>query len=322
MMTNVPAIVWSGNLVFGLVSIPVRLYKAARRERIRFHNVARTPRAETPEPPFLTDRIRQMPSRAPEPQSEPEVEPTEAGPADVVRVRNAFVRDDNQRSLTQPEILKGFEVEKDRYVVLEPEEVKAIRPRTSTELDILEFVRLSEIDPTFFETSYYVAPARNGEKPYALLYRALMQTGYAALGTFAMHGREHSAIIRAGRRGLILHTIFYSAEVREAEEYDADPNLVNSKELALAEQFVKALAAKFDPAKLKDTVKERLQALIEERLSETGAESTRRKQDRAEPVPDIMEALRKSLEMARKPVQRESGPKKERGASPQRRRAR
>src|SRR5262249_11161927 len=143
-----------------------------------------------------------------------------------------------------------------------------LRPKTSSQLEIAEFVRLEEIDPIFFETSYYVAPDRAGEKPYALLFQALSETEYAAIGSLAMHGREHATVIRPGKRGLLLHTLFYANEVRADEEQKADPELVTPKELELAKLFVRALAARFEPEKLKDTFEERLQELIRKR-SET-----------------------------------------------------
>ena len=205
--------------------------------------------------------------------------------------------------IEKPQLLKGYEIEPDRYVTFEPREVAALRPQTSSELGIAEFVRLAEIDPIFFETSYYAAPDRGGEKPYSLLYRALFETGYAAIGSLAMHGREHAAVIRPGRRGLILHTLFYANEVRADEEHAADQGLVNPKELELAELFVGALAAKFEPTKLKDTFEERLRELIQKRAStavEPASETTKHK-----PMVDIMEALRKSLELTRKPPQSE-----------------
>src|SRR6185437_7837931 len=123
--------VWRGRLAFGMVAIPVRLYKAARRERLRFHKVYR------------------QPARSPESEPLPEFE---------------------DKPVRAPETLRGYEVEKNRFVVVEPQEVQALRPATSTELDILEFVHLAEIDPIYFDASYYVAPDPGGEKAYALLF--------------------------------------------------------------------------------------------------------------------------------------------------------
>ena len=196
----------------------------------------------------------------------------------------------------QREVLKGFEYEKDRYVVLDRKELAALRPRTSSELEIVEFVRLEEIDPLYFDASYYAAPDRGGEKAYAMLYVALRDTRYAALGTFAMHGREHAAAIRPGTRGLILHTLFYANEIHAGDEYGVDPALVSAKELDLARMFIRTLAGKFEPEKFKDTFEERVREMIEAR-AKTGVAPSEPAPPAA--VPDIMEALRKSLQLAR-----------------------
>jgi DNA end-binding protein Ku len=280
-----------------MVSIPVRLHKAARRERIRFHQVYRP--AGIDEPPEPEERAEPEPFRFTAARKEHPEPP--APPSPVSRVHNQPVVESAEAQVERTDILKGYEIEPDRYVTFRPREVAALRAPTSTELAINEFVQLAEIDPVFFDASYYVAPDRGGEKGYALLHRALAESGYAAIGSVAMHGREHSTVIRPGRRGLIAHTLFYANEVRADEEPAADDGLVNSKELDLAKLFVRALATHFDAAKLKDAYQERLQALIESR-TETAVAA--RPGERA-PVVDIMEALRKSLEAVRKPPARE-----------------
>jgi DNA end-binding protein Ku len=165
-------------------------------------------------------------------------------------------------------------------------------------------VKLSEIEPTFFDASYFVAPDRGGEKPYALLYRALAESGHVAVGAFAMHGREHAAVLRAGQRGLVLHTLYHSNEVGRDEEPGADLNLVSEKELDLAKMLVSSMTAPFDPTKLKDTFQEQVLQLIESRASRAVPGAQIEEPKRA-PVVDIMEALRKSLDAVRKPAQSE-----------------
>lgn len=296
-----PATIWRGRIAFGMVAIPVRLYKAARRERVRFHNVYR-PDA----PPRRTGPRLVVPEPKPEEEAvdfEPET------PLPVARVHHAPVAPLDEtpepRPIPKENILKGFEIEKDRYVVLEPEEIAAVRPRTSTELAISEFVHTAEIDPVYFDASYYVAPEKGAEKPYAVLYGALAETGYAALGALAMHGREHATIIRPGARGLILHTLYFSNEVRSAEEYTSESGLATPKELELAEMYVRALAAKFDPAKLLDAQEERLRAIVESRRPQAAPAAGESAPPAAAP-PDLLDALRKSLAAARKPVKREA----------------
>jgi len=304
-----------------MVSIPVRLHKAARRERIRFRHVYRP--AEIPEAPESDEDVEEeTPTPARQPLAnkvQPFPGPVATGPAPepetVAPVRNMPVGDLNRAPVQASQVLKGFEIEKDRYVTFTPGELAAVRAKTSTELSIAEFVRLQEIDPIFFETSYYAAPDRGGEKPYALLFAALAETDYAAIGSLAMHGREHATVIRAGRRGLILHSLFYQNEVRGDEEYPADRTLVNAKELELAKTVIRALSASFDAAKLKDTFEERLRALIDSRTETAIAAYGQGEAAKPAPVMDIMEALRKSLEMARKP------PASERAKAPAARKA-
>src|SRR5262249_4625399 len=140
------------------------------------------------------------------------------------------------------EILKGYELAKDEFVVLEPEEVAALRPRTSAELEITEFVKVGEIDPLYYETSYYIVPEAGGEKAYNLLFATLKETGHAGMGSLAMHGREHVALIRAGRDALVLHSMFYANEVGRPG-YQVQGEVTSAKELGLAKMLVGALEA-------------------------------------------------------------------------------
>jgi non-homologous end joining protein Ku len=218
-----------------MVSIPFRLYKAARRERTRFHYVYR--RAETAEAAISEDDESdgpapvQFPRRTVHELPPPTPATSAPLPETVARVRNMPVMESSEQPIEKDQMLKGLEIEKDRFVTFKPQEIAAIRAETSTELTIAEFVQLAEINPIYFETSYYAVPYRGGEKPYALLFAALSQTNYVAVGSLAMHGREPATVIRPGRRGLILHTLFYENEVRADEEYQTEPAQVNAKEL-------------------------------------------------------------------------------------------
>jgi DNA end-binding protein Ku len=305
------AITWKGRIAFGMVSIPVRLYKAARRERIRFHHVYQ-PQAE-PELEEEADAPVDPPRRGPRLVAPADPTPVEPEAAPVARVHtmpmampSAGEPDAAPEPVRKQDILKAFEIEKDRFVTFQPREIAALRPRTSSELAITEFVRLAEIDPVFFDVSYYVEPDAGAEKPYAVLFTALVDSGYAALGSLAMHGREHVALIRPGRRGLILHTIFYAKEVRREGEYAADSSLVGPKERGLATMLVDALAAPFEPEKLKNVQEERLRALIESRAESAVPAAGTDAPPKTPPAIDLMEALRKSIAAARKPAQRET----------------
>jgi len=300
------------------------MFRAARRERIRFHQVYRRPTPESVEPdeplpepepeiapPPSSTRVRAFPSPAPVAHEQPAPPGRTALPAEhPVENEPAAQPVERVRHAPDPgrEILKGYEYGKGQYVVLDPREIASLRARTSNDLEIVEFVHLDEIDPVYFDASYYLVPDAGGEKPYALLDAALRKTGYAALGTFAMHGREYATVIRAGRHGLLLHTLFYSGEIHTNDEYRTAVNEVAPQELELAEKLIRALAAPFNPEKFADTLEQRLHALIEEKAEHGLAPEPEAPARAAAPVIDILEALRKSLAVARKPAGRAEAP--------------
>jgi DNA end-binding protein Ku len=304
--------IWKGHLTFGLVSIPIRLFKAARAERVRFHQLYRNKAAsskpqradpspfenassaksafrEQPAPAESFTRIRQaafVPG-APAPQSTPKEAP---------------------QPIPRNELERGYEYEKNRYVVVEDEDLKKITPATGTEMQILEFVKFSEIDPVYLETSYYVIPDEAGEKAYGLLFEALRKSGRAALAGVAMHRREHVMALRPGRTGIIGHTLYYSGEVRADQEYRADVSGVAKKELDLALMLAESLAAPFEPNKFKDTFREKVEALIADKIEGRQVAAAPEIRPAAQVV-DIMQALQNSLKMARKPPTGEKTPK-------------
>src|SRR5271169_5172178 len=154
--------VWKGHLTFGLVSFPVRLYSAARSESISFNQLHKH---------------------------------------DGSRVKQVLYCQAEDKPIPRSEIVKGFEYEKDRYVVIEDEEVKKVAPQTAKVMEIQEFVKNEQVDPIYLETSYYMAPDEAGEKPYALLFDALRETKYYGIAKVAMHNREHIVVLRPGGKG-------------------------------------------------------------------------------------------------------------------------
>src|SRR5258708_6402080 len=156
-----PSIVWKGHLTFGLVSIPVKLFRAARRERVRLHYVHRPAVADrdsdaTPEYPADLAQEASVGGQQKVEIAPPEPEPEPALVAPISRVRQALVTSDGEESIGRAEVFKGYEVEPDHYVVLDPEELRGLQRRTSPNMEIVRSVKLSEIDPVFFETSYYL----------------------------------------------------------------------------------------------------------------------------------------------------------------------
>jgi DNA end-binding protein Ku len=222
----------------------------------------------------------------------------------VERLRQSLVTPEDRQPVQPEERAKAFQYGSKQYVVLRDEEIKRLRPKTSPDMQILSCVSLSGIDPVFFETSYYVTPDAAGEKPYALLLAALRQSGFVALAKMAMHGREHIMVIRPGRRGLLAHTMFYIDEVRGEYEFETDVAAVPAKELSLAAEFVRALAAPFKPEQYRDEHRARLRELIESKAAKPAVAGREPPPGAAAPVVDIMHALKKSIELARKPAQK------------------
>jgi DNA end-binding protein Ku len=273
--------VWKGHLTFGLVSFPVKLYSAARSESISFNQLHK---------------------------------------ADNSRVRQVLYCAAEDKPIPRTEIVKGYEYEKDRYVVIEDEEIKKVAPQTAKVMEIQEFVKADAVDPIYLETSYYMAPDEAGEKPYALLFDALKKSGYMGIAKVTMHNREHVVILRPGANGVLLHTMYYNHEIRKVDEFRTDLSLVKEKELALAQSLVEALAAEFEPDKYKDSYRENLLQMIESKKE--GREVVATPEPRQEKVVDILEALKASLAVAKKPAASASTVKTIAEPKPAKRRAR
>jgi DNA end-binding protein Ku len=205
------------------------------------------------------------------------------------------------RNVERSEIVKGYEYEKDQYVLFSEEELDKIEPPSARVMEILEFVKLSEMDPLYFDSSYYVSPEDAGVKAYQLLMKAMEQSGYGAIAKLTMHQREHIVIVRPGTKGMTLHTMFYSNEIRAAESVPTDKVEVKDQEKKLAQQLIESLAAPFDPQKYRDEYQENLRVMISAKLQ--GQQVTEVPQPHLAPVIDLMEALKKSLAEKQAPAQ-------------------
>jgi DNA end-binding protein Ku len=334
------ATTWKGHLTFGLVSIPVKLTRAARAEKVSFRQLsARTGTrvrqqlvAEEPEP----EPESKPKAAAPTPQPQAAFRTAPPPPPTPVRGKSAAMRkaepepepepeveeEPQPRTVSRSEIVKGYEFARDQYVTLSKDELASLTPETAREMQILEFVRLEEVDPIYFETSFYVAPDKGGEKAYALLLQALRQSKFVGLAQLAMQRREHVVVVRPGHTGIILHTMFYENEVHRDDEYRADMGIVAEKELELAKLLIENLAAPFDPAKYRDTYREKLEALIEAKLE--GREVIEAPAPKPAAVVNILDALQRSLqatptkkpvasEPARQPAKKASGGRRKSG---------
>lgn len=315
-----PSTVWKGHLTFGLVSIPIKLFRAARPEKVSFRQLHQATGARVRQQ--LVAEAPPPPRREPEPEYEPEPEPVRAA-APARRAPTPFIApkrvpepepepepEPQPREVNRSEVVKGYEYARDQYVTLTKDELAAITPQTAREMQILEFVQLSEVDPIYFETSYYTAPDKGGERAYSLLFEALRQAGFVGVAQIAMHNREHVVIVRPGRSGIVLHTMFYESEIRREDEYRADTSGVNQKELDLALLLIRNLEAPFEPAKYRDTYREKLDALIQSKIA--GEETVEAPASKPAPVVNILEALQRSLAStpSRKPPKAEEAPAK------------
>jgi DNA end-binding protein Ku len=246
---------WKGYLSFGLISIPIRLYPAARKTGVRLHQIHN--KCHT-------------------------------------RIRQPLFCPHCNRIVNRSEVVKGYEYAKDQYVLIQEAELKKIAPPSERTMEIQEFVDIAEVDPLYFDTSYLAVPEQNGRKAYHLLLKALEDSGRAAIARVSMYRREYVIIVRPREHGLTMHTMYYAAEVRSVAEYGKlDHAQVRPQELKLAKQLVEELTAHFDPRKYHDGYQDRLKALIESK--QKGERIVVAPQPKPAPVVDMMEALKKSL---------------------------
>jgi DNA end-binding protein Ku len=255
------ASVWKGHLIFGMVSFPIRLFSAARSETISFN---------------LLHKV------------------------DHSRIRQVTYCQLEDKPIPRTETVKGYEYEKDHYVVIDDEDIKKVAPRTAKVMEILEFVKADQVDPIYLESSYYVAPDEGGEKAYALLFTALKDSGYYGVAKVAMHNREHIIVLRPGAKGILSHTMYFQDEIRQVEEFRTDTSLVKEKELAMAKMLISSLEEDFEPQKYHDSYRENLKKMIEDKIE--GRKVVETPSEHIAPVIDIMEALKKSLAEKRKPA--------------------
>jgi len=254
--------IWSGTISFGLVSVPVRMFSATESKELRFH--------------FLDKR-------------------------DLTPIGYDKVRRDTGEHVDNEEIVRGFEVEKGRFVPLEDEDLDRLDIELTKTIDICDFVGLDEIDPVYFRKAYYLLPQEGGEKLYRLLVRALEETGKVGIAKVVIRNKQHLACLRTFEDVLLLETMYYADEVRRPESLDDDlasRNVeVRPAELKMAKSLVEGLSADFDPGKYDDTYRKELLELI--RSKAEGTPLTEPQREEAEVV-DLMQALRESVERTKR----------------------
>jgi DNA end-binding protein Ku len=255
---------WTGAISFGMVSVPVKLYSAVNRKNVRFHQLS-----------------------------------GKTG----VRVAQKRVDPSTGEEIPYEEIVKGYELAPDRYVVIEPGELETLEPKKTKTIEIEEFVDLAQIDPVFYDHPYYLAPGPGGSKPYRLLLEAMRETGKVAIARVVIRSKEQLVAVRPIGDVLGMATMLFADEVLAPERLDelADAAEVKTtkRELDIAKQLVDSLAGEFEPEKHRDTYREQVLALIERKAQGEAIAVQPVPEEAAAPAPDLMSALKASLDAVR-----------------------
>jgi DNA end-binding protein Ku len=285
-----PRAVWSGTISFGLVSIPVRLYPATRRKDVRFHEIDRSSGQRirhqkvvevhaSPTPTLPRERGRELDA------------PTLPSPA-----RGGG---DDLRTVAAPDVVKGFEVAKDRYVTVAREELEELAPERTRTIDVEQFVEASAIDPIYYETSYYAVPDRGYERAYGLLVDAMRETHKVAVAWFVLRRKRYLTALRPQGRLMVLTTMLHADEILPTAELEpAKPTDLKKNEREMAALLINTLSGPFEPERYPDDYRQRLKALIEGRAA--SARQATAEVPTGSGVNDLMAALRASVEQARR----------------------
>lgn len=258
-----PRAIWSGAISFGLVNVPIKLYSATSPKTVRFH---------------------QLHAR------------------DGVRIQQKRVCPADGEEVPYEDIVKGFEIAPDRYVIVRQDELDALDPRHTKTIDIEAFVELADIDPVYYDSAYLVAPSTGGAKPYALLLSAMEQAGKVAIGRFVLRTRQQLCALRPANGVLMLSTMLYGDEVNAPDRLDELDALgeveANAREVAMAGQLIESLSVPFDPTAYRDEYRERVLDLIDRKAA--GEEVAAQPAEAAPAaVPDLMAALEASVAAVR-----------------------
>ncbi len=256
--------IWTGAISFGLVTVPVKLYSALDRKSVRFHQLS-----------------------------------GKSG----VRVAQKRVDPQSGDEIPYADIVKGYEIAPDRYVVIEPGELDALEPKKTKTIEIEDFVELSQIDPVFYDHPYYLAPGPGGAKPYRLLLEAMRETGRVAIARVVIRSKEQLVALRPIGDALGMATMLFADEVLPPERVDEIAEAAQVKttrrELDVAEQLIDSLAGDFEPDKYSDTYRQQVLALIERKAEGKQIAVQPEPEEVAAPAPDLMSALKASLEAVR-----------------------
>jgi len=273
--------IWNGSINFGLVNIPVGLAVAQQRKDVAFRTLHR-----------------------------------ECGTPIKQKRYCPF----HERDVEADELVKGWEFTKGQFVLVEESDLEAVALQRSQSVDIVRFVRVEEVDPIYFDRTYYLVPAEANaqRRPYVLLLRAMQEAGMAAIGKFVLWGKENLCLIRPLGDSLALETLYYGEDIRPRKEIDelVSETDVQDAELGMARQLVESLVGEYDPNDYANEYRNELKAMLEAKLA--GEEITRPEPVTVAPVIDLMDALRQSVAQASKektPAKRNKAPAKRRASS-------
>ncbi len=249
------ASVWKGSIVLSLVSIPVTLSAAARSERTYLHQIHKECNSRVRQPLFC---------------------PT------------------CNRVVSRDEIVKGYEFDEGQYVLMEDKEIRKLAAASSKTLELLTFTKLKDIDPIFFDASYFVLPEDSGKRAYQLLVKALEDTQSVGIGRLVMHQRDYTVFLRTYEHGLLLHTMYFANEIRRLPQFGAfEAVQLKPAEIKLTEQLVESLTEPFKPKQYHDEFQSRLKQLIDAKQQGKSVEIPQ--ETKPSPVIDMVAALKKSL---------------------------
>jgi DNA end-binding protein Ku len=282
-----PRSIWTGAISFGLVTVPVKLYSAVNRKTVRFNQLNQKTGS---------------------------------------RISQKRVDASTGEEVAYEDLVKGYEIGPDRYVLIEPGELESVEPKKTKTIDIEDFVDLDEIDPIFYDHPYYLAPAAGGAKPYRLLLEAMRETNKVAIAKVVIRQKESLVAIRPMGEGedevLGMATMLFADEVVDPARLDDLPSAedveTSDRELDIAKQLVQSLAGDFEPDKYHDTYREAVLEMIEKKAA--GEEiAVQPEAEEAAPVPDLMSALKASLDAVRERTgaeAEEAAPKRKRASAP------
>lgn len=256
-----PRAIWSGAISFGLVNVPIKLFTATSQKDVRFHQ--------------LHDK-------------------------DGARIQQKRVCSKDGEEVTLDHIVKGYEISRDRYVLISPEELDTLDPKATRTIDIQDFVDLDEIDPVYFDSTYYMVPEKGAAKAYSLLLEAMRKSNKVAIARVVLRQKQHLVALRPLKNALSMETMLYADEVVSTDSLDGLPEdvEVSDRELAMAQQLIDSLTAAFEPEQYRDDYRERVIALIE-RKAEGQEIVVEDEPEESAPVVDLMAALEASLKAAK-----------------------